>query len=281
MTTLADYSKTYNAKEVHDFPDDLLLNPSRLHRVQYFTEMLKKYGGESVMDVGCHTGIMSLYLAANGFNVTGIDIQEKAIKFCNDFCEKHKIKAVYQCAPFETYNGEMHDWVIAAEIFEHVLDEKKFLEFCTRNGRLVFITTPDYYGEFGYGNPGDTEHEHLRILKYDEFINLISRYGKILEVNQGPINYIVYKPMAFYRVLKNGRFGEGWAAGDVVPMDWEAARVPLEEGSIELVSYEKPVKEEVKEFKCECGKSFKNQGGLNLHKRRCKVSKAPSVEKEK
>ena len=87
--------------------------------------------------------------------------------------------------------------------------------------------------------------------------------------------------MAFYRVLKSGRFGEGWKAGEIVPMDWEAARVPLEEGSIELVSYDKPEPEVEKTFKCECGKSFKNQGGLNLHQRRCKASKAQSLEKVK
>lgn len=36
-----------------------------------------------------------------------------------------------------------------------------------------------------------------------------------------------------YKVLVNGRFGEGWKAGDIVAMDDEAARVPLEEGAIE------------------------------------------------
>lgn len=37
-----------------------------------------------------------------------------------------------------------------------------------------------------------------------------------------------------YRVLVNHRFGEGWQAGDIVEMDEYAARVPLEEGALEV-----------------------------------------------
>lgn len=41
--------------------------------------------------------------------------------------------------------------------------------------------------------------------------------------------------MPRYRVLKSKRFGEGWAAGDIIDMDLIAARVPLEEGALEPV----------------------------------------------
>lgn len=35
------------------------------------------------------------------------------------------------------------------------------------------------------------------------------------------------------------RFGEGWKTGEIVAMDYEAARVPLEQGEVELYE-EKP-----------------------------------------
>lgn len=41
-----------------------------------------------------------------------------------------------------------------------------------------------------------------------------------------------------YRILINGRFGEGWKKGEIVAIDDEAARVPLEEGVIEPVEDE-------------------------------------------
>lgn len=79
--------------------------------------------------------------------------------------------------------------------------------------------------------------------------------------------------MPIVKVLRDRRFGEGWKIGDVVAMDWESARVPLEEGSVEMVS-ESPEIVAVKEvetkqtevFICtECGKVCKNKIGLSGH----------------
>lgn len=36
--------------------------------------------------------------------------------------------------------------------------------------------------------------------------------------------------------MVNHRFGEGWKAGDIVDMDYESARVPLQEGAIVEIS---------------------------------------------
>lgn len=36
------------------------------------------------------------------------------------------------------------------------------------------------------------------------------------------------------RILK-GRYGEGWMPGDIVNMDWEAARVRIDDGDVEVV----------------------------------------------
>lgn len=70
-----------------------------------------------------------------------------------------------------------------------------------------------------------------------------------------------------FRVLVNKQFGEGWMAGDIVDMDWEAAEKRVELGHIELVKEdesdvavvqtntveetkeEKPVEEKVSTFK--------------------------------
>lgn len=46
-----------------------------------------------------------------------------------------------------------------------------------------------------------------------------------------------------YKVLVNNRFGEGWQEGDIIEMDDNAAKIPLEEGSIEPVGGKKSIKE--------------------------------------
>lgn len=81
--------------------------------------------------------------------------------------------------------------------------------------------------------------------------------------------------MPIVRVLRDRRFGEGWKIGDVVAMDDEAVRVPLEEGSVELVNNEKEKVVEIKEvpkfedvFVCNvCGKVCKNKVGYTSHLR--------------
>lgn len=83
-----------------------------------------------------------------------------------------------------------------------------------------------------------------------------------------------------YRVLVNNRFGEGWKAGDVVDMDYEAARVPLQEKAIEIYREGDIIKEQidlgdiagnavmVEKYYCkECKKEFKSLAGLRNHKR--------------
>ena len=47
-------------------------------------EMIRKYIGESarILDIGCGEGRDSLFLLNQGYDVTGIDVSEEAIRFC-------------------------------------------------------------------------------------------------------------------------------------------------------------------------------------------------------
>lgn len=66
------------------------------------------------------------------------------------------------------------------------------------------------------------------------------------------------------------RFGEGWKVGEIVGMDEEATRVPLEKGEVELVPDFLHHESEAKKngLQCQiCGKVCKNKLGLNSHKR--------------
>jgi hypothetical protein len=72
-------------------------------------------------------------------------------------------------------------------------------------------------------------------------------------------------------LIKKGRWGEGWKPGDIVAMDFQAARVRLEVGDI--VEYKEETKKEPKEenLKCDvCGFVAKSEFGLTVHKRKHK-----------
>lgn len=52
----------------------------------------KKIKGESALDVGCGTGIKSVYLAKNSFTeVIGVDISKKAIEYANGNVDKEML----------------------------------------------------------------------------------------------------------------------------------------------------------------------------------------------
>lgn len=85
--------------------------------------------------------------------------------------------------------------------------------------------------------------------------------------------------------IKSNRFGEGWKVGDIVGMDDEAARVPLENGEAELVidgfkeakapekieepevlTTEQDLKKLENPYVCgHCQKSYQSKAGLVAH----------------
>jgi 2-polyprenyl-3-methyl-5-hydroxy-6-metoxy-1,4-benzoquinol methylase len=48
-----------------------------------------------VIDVGCGEGFYSIYLASKGFEVTGIDISEKAIRYAKENAQKHGVNVKF------------------------------------------------------------------------------------------------------------------------------------------------------------------------------------------
>jgi len=48
-------------------------------------------GGGSVLDVGCGTGRISVYLAERGYQVTGIDVSEALLSVARDFARKRSL----------------------------------------------------------------------------------------------------------------------------------------------------------------------------------------------
>jgi len=99
--------------------------------------------GDRILDVGCGNGKTSLALMERGYDVTGIDISETAVKLCNDLYG-NKMRAVCASAvsiPLD--NGDM-DGVVMIHVLEHLDDnesETAVNELCRilRPGSKVFV----------------------------------------------------------------------------------------------------------------------------------------------
>lgn len=122
--------------------------------------------GESILDVGCSQGLISILLAREGKDVVGIDISGDAIQFANEQLEKEeattKKHVTFIHDNFIDHKFEnKFDAVIMGEFLEHITDTgrfiKKAIKLLNDNGRLI-VTVP-----FGVNDYFD--HKHTYYLK--------------------------------------------------------------------------------------------------------------------
>jgi len=88
----------------------------------------KKIRPGKALDLGCGAGNYAIYLAAHGFDVTGIDISPAAIKLAQENAEKKKVKVDFLVAdllgdlPYINFGFDFaFDW----NVLHHVFPEQR------------------------------------------------------------------------------------------------------------------------------------------------------------
>ena len=135
--------------------------------------------GMKVLDIGCGAGTVDFYYAKKGYQVTGIDISNKAI----ESCQKTAINLGLRNLKFEVLNfpNEIpmgnYDFIIFSEVIEHLEDDTlalKKIHRLLKRGGILFLTTPSQKAPLhllGMTNKFDKEVGHLR--RYE--VNVLSR----------------------------------------------------------------------------------------------------------
>lgn len=102
----------------------------KLPYIHEITRKLKKYKVNKVLDLGCGSGWLSIFISKYGFDVTGIDIAKPAIDLASRWAEEDKAKVNFLAAdiiniPFE--EGSF-DAIVCNSVLEHFrLDQAKIL----------------------------------------------------------------------------------------------------------------------------------------------------------
>jgi SAM-dependent methyltransferase len=114
----------------------------------FITSYVKKPGA-TVLDIGCGVGTIDFYLASVGFNVTGIDISDRAIALAKQSAQTLKLesKTTFLTANIDTdpVNLPLFDYILASEVIEHVADDQALLKKIHAHLKpdgLAIITTP-------------------------------------------------------------------------------------------------------------------------------------------
>ena len=93
---------------------------------EFYLELAKKYGNDSVVDGACGTGAVLLYLAERGIKIDGTDISEEMCKVAGAKAEKMGLKLnIYPADMTKFCSGRKYSLaIIARSGFMHLPDTK-------------------------------------------------------------------------------------------------------------------------------------------------------------
>ncbi len=119
------------------------LNPARLGYVAERTALR----GANALDVGCGGGLLSEALAAEGANVTAIDLAPELIKIAKLHRLESGLEVDYRLSSVEALAAEQpgrYDAITCMEMLEHVPDPASVLTACAallKPGGRLFVST--------------------------------------------------------------------------------------------------------------------------------------------
>jgi len=202
------------SKAVSQFYDQYHQKNDHFHKVinkknftyYYLFELMAQAGiedvqGLKILDVGCGVGTMSLYFAAHGAQVSGIDISPRAISIAQAAAKDLGLKNVSSEVGEVKKGTAKFDLILCSEVVEHVPDQLGFLKILRShlkdNGKLI-LTTPSQENllyKLGYYKRFDAEVGHLRRYTMTSLPEILSEAGlkpSILRGVEGPLRNILF-----------------------------------------------------------------------------------------
>jgi SAM-dependent methyltransferase len=88
-------------------------------------EKLRSGNVKRVLDLGCGSGWLSIFLAREGFEVVGVDLARHAIELARQWAEQESLSATFEVKDIIEldYPEGSFDAVVANSIFEHLTHE--------------------------------------------------------------------------------------------------------------------------------------------------------------
>lgn len=89
--------------------------------IAWIPARLEERGARRILDLGCGSGWLSIYLARNHFHVTGVDISENAVRLGRQWAAKENLDITFDQSDIAElpYPSGAFDAVVANSIFEH------------------------------------------------------------------------------------------------------------------------------------------------------------------
>lgn len=173
-------------------------------------DVLSKYikKDDTILDIGCGAGTVSLYFANQGHSVYGIDISKRAIDACVQSSKVLNVdKVMFKVMDFpEETPAKLFDVVILCEVLEHLEEDEVVLGKIFRllkKGGIAVVSAPSRNAplfKMGYTREFDKRVGHLRRYDLKELVKKCKGKGfTILETRktEGIIrNFLFVNPIA-------------------------------------------------------------------------------------
>ena len=128
------------------------VSKNKARKIEYFDSIIKNYEKLKVLDIGCGTGALDIYLAKKGANVVAIDYSKDAISLAKTNLAKEtmdvkkKIKFLNIDIKKTNFKNNFFDLVIAIDVFEHLYKEEleqimKIISKSLRKDGLLLVHT--------------------------------------------------------------------------------------------------------------------------------------------
>lgn len=181
----------------------------------FYGVLLGRYpAGTRILDVGCGPGYTDLYLAANGYRVTGIDNDERIVQLAGDLAARLGVEVDYrQADAFEL--GRFHgafDVAYSVGVLEH-FDRDVTIELLKEQARCardVVICIPTRYTRYSDGITDERIYriDQLRQIVREAGLDVTGSFGfGDVTVTRSQVWLKRILPHAMYRILQNNGYG--------------------------------------------------------------------------
>jgi len=148
----------------------------RLARYKFIAKHLKQ--SDNVLELGCGSGLGSIYFSQNSNSVVGIDAKKSEIEDANKINTRSNIDFI--CQDFFTYNfNKKFEAVINLDVIEHLQEKDgekliKMMSNLTSKYGMAIIGTPSFYS---WPHQGPlSQASHVKCYKLEELEELIGKY---------------------------------------------------------------------------------------------------------
>lgn len=189
-------------KTLHD------INPTRLEFMRNYHDLAQS----TVLDVGCGGGILCESMAAQGAQVTGLDVEIDIIEVAKAHAKSSRLTINYSCCPIDEYDAVAFDVVTCMEMLEHVKEPQLVINHCARllkPGGYLFLSTINrtlkayatviIAAEYLFGLLPRQTHDFAKFIKPSELVAMARVAGLELRGMAG----MAYNPLSRTARLQN------------------------------------------------------------------------------